>query len=150
MSIYSIQPGQIPDEVDSVEIDIEVTVSNKSEMINLSFDIDPTWKYPELNVDPNGFNVYPNVDELIHIIGTEENIKVISKNSNGVGICNVPVYFRLENNNQNISYGEINQLVSESCESNQSNNDEDNSSVARSIEDKIKNKRYESLRDKPE
>ena len=127
MSIYSIQPGQIPDEVDSVEIDIEVTVSNKSEMINLSFDIDPTWKYPELNVDPNGFNFYPNVDELIHIIGTEENIKVISKNSNGVGICNVPVYFRLENNNQNISYGEINQLVSESCESNQSNNDEDNS-----------------------
>ena len=50
MSIYSIQPGQIPDEVDSVEIDIEVNVSNKSEMISLSFDINPTWKYPELNV----------------------------------------------------------------------------------------------------
>ena len=66
--------------VDSVEIDIEVTVSNKSKNDKfIAFDIDPTWKYPELNVDPNGFNFYPNVDELLHIIGTEENIKVISK-----------------------------------------------------------------------
>ena len=126
MSIYSIQPGQIPDEIDSVNIDIEIAVSGKIERRNLTFDINPTWKYPELNVDPFGFSFYPNVDELIHIIGSEEEIKVISKNQNGVGICNVPVYFRLENNAQNISSGEINHLVSESCENNQSNNDENN------------------------
>ena len=35
MSIYSIQPGQIPDEIDSVNIDIEIAVSGKIERRNL-------------------------------------------------------------------------------------------------------------------
>ena len=118
MSVYSIEPGEIPTEITLISTDIEISIPNaeKSETVNLEFEIHESWKYPELNVE--GFGFYPNVESTVHVIGSEEEISVISKNGAGVGICNVPVFFKLESSTSTLSAGEINKSVSESCEDN--------------------------------
>ena len=110
-SIFNLDPSSLPVGEDDFQIDFEISVLNSDEFIDslsVVIHLDENLFTPEYNVAE--FHFYPNSASHNHILGDESELVVIAKNNAGVGICNVPIRFELQQSRS--SYGEINTALS--------------------------------------
>ena len=110
-SIFNLDPSSLPNGEDDFQIDFEISILNSDEFIDslsVVIHLNENLFTPEYNVTE--FHFYPNGESHDHILGEESKLVVIAKNQSGVGICNVPVYFALQQSRS--SYGEINTALS--------------------------------------
>jgi len=116
-SIFQLDPSSLPEGENDIQVDFEISVLESDEFIDtisVVIHLAENLFTPEYNVSE--FHFYPNRGSYNHVIGEESELFVITKNQYGVGICNVPVYFELEQTRN--SYGEINTALSyTTCES---------------------------------
>jgi len=116
-SIFQLDPSSLPEGENDIQVDFEISVLESDEFIDtisVVIHLAENLFTPEYNVSE--FHFYPNSDTTEHVLGEESELFVITKNQYGVGICNVPVYFELEQTRN--SYGEINTALSyTTCES---------------------------------
>ncbi|MBC8215795.1 MAG: hypothetical protein H8E64_04695 [Candidatus Marinimicrobia bacterium] len=110
-SIFNLDPSSLPVGEDDFQIDFELSILNSDEFVDtlsVVIHLDENLFTPEYNVAE--FHFYPNSASHNHILGDESELVVIAKNNAGVGICNVPIRFELQQSRS--SYGEINTALS--------------------------------------
>ncbi len=116
-SIFQLDPSSLPEGENDIQVNFEISVLNLDEFkdtLSVVIHLSENLFTPEYNVTE--FHLYPNIETFDHVIGEASELSVITKNQYGVGICNVPVYFELQQDGN--SSGVINTALSyTSCES---------------------------------
>ena len=112
-----------------INVKIDIGAGNDANSIAVHDTVD---LYYELKaIDPLSaveyFNFYPNNSNLVNLASEELEISVIARDYNGVGVCNIPVRFQLIGDASTIPNGVINLPFVNTCETNDSDEESENS-----------------------
>ena len=75
------------------------------------------------------FNFYPNNSSIVNLANEEKEISAIARDIAGVGVCTVPVRFRLKGENGSAPSGTLNHPFVNTCEDNASEDTEEGEGV---------------------